>query len=1297
MNNILERWLTMESDFFVRFGLLFFCVYAASLLFAKSPVQQAFLWKGAFVGGLALAIWASGLPRLEFPIKIFSPDDKAIVAESSSLQFEQIKTLETLASRDHRLDENVYATYRMDESFGAKGFPTHDAVPNLKASDTAKASFDWRLILIAIRTIVSIGLLIVLFVAWGRVSRLRASATQVEVAGTRFWSSSKVTSPVVVGTLRPIILLPVSWTEWDSSKLHSVLAHERAHIQNRDLAFAFLSELLVAVFWFNPLLWVAKRNMLEKSELACDLAAIGEGNDRFHYARVLLEFATTNQNAQTLHLSMARRSSVARRVQTIVSEVFLNVPRLGRGQRIRLVSGQSCATILLCLATPALISQEASSSFKPRSYSQDKWLDESSDQTALVFRGVVLNADGTIATDAIVHVTTWENLSYTQPGTREINCREGRFEFKTPGLTNLVFHASNSGRQQLLDLPLLTTQMRKAAQSDLVLQLKESREFRVKVLNYKPLEERCFVSIENQCEFPLRKEVDSLGVASFRISDLSEIYFITAWTDKGRIGAESRLPWKSPANESPSTEITLQDGSHLDVFVTNVEGEVCANSKVRMEVQVNNTIFTSSEIYTARTDHSGKAQFQYLPKVGSRKAWFEVDGINISSIDLTEHSITIQTPNDVYAGQVPFRAQIDLPMDCPGGLIVNGRSFQSVREHHSTPFAARCDRNGNFIGMVTPGYTYDIHLDDAEWVSEDWVGIPVASQETSFDHFRLQATPGVPVEVMVTGGPSKQPLPNKEVRFATPNTFSWKQGRETRYGEGGRYWSLTTDENGRCVAKAPAGKLTISCSIGSGYIEQEIEVSKSEDCKATLHFDVTGKQKIQGQLVGDQSAIQNAKVHLTQSDASWIVEPVVVNTSTDGSFTAEIDSVQTLVYAESPDGKYMGTSLFETATGMVTVQMNKAATISGQVFDGDGNPIIAGEVRVFAKVRNPKFVRGSSNISEELFAKRVEVTTDAEGRFQVNSLPAGTRVTVLLDTGPETVRSLDDVVLEPGEIREKEYRYRTKSELPFESRFSQILRDTNLTNTHALVIIRGGSESTVDFTNQHAVNFQDHPDVGWYLPVLFDMKTLSEQPDRKAAFERRNWPTPNENEVWLLALNSEEEVLGKILIDCASDSLSTENVLKLESFLRDYRTQEQNAEEKLSRALEEAKLTDRTVWACVSQTRCNPCFVLARWQDDHKELLAKAFVVVKFDDVRDVLGIDQSKKLNAGLGVPWHVMLAASGEPLITSDSPIMGNIGCPDQSRESRAHFRKMLEVGARGKLSDDEIAALLSSLPSE
>jgi beta-lactamase regulating signal transducer with metallopeptidase domain len=106
----------------------------------------------------------------------------------------------------------------------------------------------------------------------------------------RLAESELLSVPVTFGVLRPAILLPSGWRDWDEVELDAVISHEISHVARRDAFIDRLSLLHRAVFWFSPLSWYLTRCIAELAEEASDEAALAAGADRTRYAETLLGF-----------------------------------------------------------------------------------------------------------------------------------------------------------------------------------------------------------------------------------------------------------------------------------------------------------------------------------------------------------------------------------------------------------------------------------------------------------------------------------------------------------------------------------------------------------------------------------------------------------------------------------------------------------------------------------------------------------------------------------------------------------------------------------------------------------------------------------------------------------------------------------------------------------------------------------------------------------------------------------------------------------------------------------------------
>ena len=133
--------------------------------------------------------------------------------------------------------------------------------------------------------------------------------------------SESVAVPLTIGVLKPAIVLPISWRDWDDDKLAGVLTHEMSHVLRRDCLSQHVSLLHRAVFWFSPLAWWLNRQIIELAEQASDEEALSRGADQHSYARTLLGFLEVAQ-AGRIHwqgVSMASSGPTEKRLEKVLA------------------------------------------------------------------------------------------------------------------------------------------------------------------------------------------------------------------------------------------------------------------------------------------------------------------------------------------------------------------------------------------------------------------------------------------------------------------------------------------------------------------------------------------------------------------------------------------------------------------------------------------------------------------------------------------------------------------------------------------------------------------------------------------------------------------------------------------------------------------------------------------------------------------------------------------------------------------------------------------------------------------
>jgi beta-lactamase regulating signal transducer with metallopeptidase domain len=108
----------------------------------------------------------------------------------------------------------------------------------------------------------------------------------------RVWMASEIRSPAVTGLFRPTLLLPAPFEQTLSPlEARFVLRHELTHIKRGDLPIQALLCLLLALHWFNPLLWLAFFKVRLDREAACDAQLLDREQqpERVAYGHTLLK------------------------------------------------------------------------------------------------------------------------------------------------------------------------------------------------------------------------------------------------------------------------------------------------------------------------------------------------------------------------------------------------------------------------------------------------------------------------------------------------------------------------------------------------------------------------------------------------------------------------------------------------------------------------------------------------------------------------------------------------------------------------------------------------------------------------------------------------------------------------------------------------------------------------------------------------------------------------------------------------------------------------------------------------
>ena len=135
----------------------------------------------------------------------------------------------------------------------------------------------------------------------------------------RILEGAPSTMPMTWGLFRPTILVPASAIEWPVERLRIVLAHELVHVQRLDYLTQLLSQAACALYWWNPLVWLATVQVHQERERACDDGVLRLGANAPAYAGQLVELARMLQGSpRAAAVAMANPSHLENRLVALL-------------------------------------------------------------------------------------------------------------------------------------------------------------------------------------------------------------------------------------------------------------------------------------------------------------------------------------------------------------------------------------------------------------------------------------------------------------------------------------------------------------------------------------------------------------------------------------------------------------------------------------------------------------------------------------------------------------------------------------------------------------------------------------------------------------------------------------------------------------------------------------------------------------------------------------------------------------------------------------------------------------------
>ena len=224
------------------------------------------------------ALWTVAGLRLIMPFSI----------ESAFSLIPSTKTIDPVSGSSYGV--------RLNSGITALDIPVNNFLVENEMAATTQAitPSDKNVIVSIIAIIWLVGIAAILLYGVFSYIKLKRTVSTAVLFKDNIMQSENVVSPFILGFIKPKIYIPFGM---DDATTDYVVAHEIAHIRRRDHWIKPIGFILLAVYWFNPLVWVAYVMLCRDIERACDEKVIArmDGDERKDYANALFACAVNRR------------------------------------------------------------------------------------------------------------------------------------------------------------------------------------------------------------------------------------------------------------------------------------------------------------------------------------------------------------------------------------------------------------------------------------------------------------------------------------------------------------------------------------------------------------------------------------------------------------------------------------------------------------------------------------------------------------------------------------------------------------------------------------------------------------------------------------------------------------------------------------------------------------------------------------------------------------------------------------------------------------------------------------------
>jgi bla regulator protein blaR1 len=201
----------------------------------------------------------------------------------------------------------------------------------------------------------------------------------------KLFLSRYVNVPMVLGTLRPVILLPVATiSHLSTEQVEAILLHELAHIRRKDYLLNIIQAIIETILFFNPFVWLVSGIIRREREHCCDDMVV-TSTDPLPYAKALAILESTRTNNAGLTLAVTGHKN----------QLFHRIKRIMEMKKKNLNYSQLTIVIVALIAIMFIISMcTFTPSFAQKSRKDKAPKSDTTQKSVYIYKTVTIDSNG---------------------------------------------------------------------------------------------------------------------------------------------------------------------------------------------------------------------------------------------------------------------------------------------------------------------------------------------------------------------------------------------------------------------------------------------------------------------------------------------------------------------------------------------------------------------------------------------------------------------------------------------------------------------------------------------------------------------------------------------------------------------------------------------------------------------------------------------------------------------------------------------------------------------------------------